>query len=236
MSLSAPSAPLILYNCTLADQGIASRNTQAIALENGRILAIGPDRDIMRFTGPDTEKIDLGGRLVVPGFIDCHIHFYEWALNRQGLKLENLARLDDLLARVKKAAGRLPEGQWIIGQGWNETDWTEPLMPERKVLDQVAPDHPVLLWRCDLHLAVANSAALNLAGIANGTPDPPEGRIERDMAGEPTGILRELAINMVRQAIASPDTGRVMAAFEEAAKALHRRGLTGIHDIRLMAD
>ena len=236
MSLPAPSTPLILHNCTLADQGSASRNNQAIAIENGFIVALGPDKDVMHLAGPHTEKIDLGGRLVVPGFIDCHIHFYEWALNRQGLKLENLARLDDLLAIVKKAAGGLPKGQWIIGQGWNETDWTAPQMPERKVLDQVAPDHPVLLWRCDVHLAAANSAALNLAGITNGTLDPPDGQIERDAAGEPTGILRELAINIARNAIAPPGTGRVMAAFEEAAKALHRRGVTGIHDIRLMAD
>jgi hypothetical protein len=123
-----------------------------------------------------------------------------------------------------------------MGQGWNETDWTAPHMPSRETLDRAAPDHPVLLWRCDLHLAAANTAALKRAAIDAGTPDPPEGRIERDSRGTPTGILRELAINLVRQAVAPPKAGEVMAAYEDAARALHRRGVTGIHDIRLMAD
>jgi predicted amidohydrolase YtcJ len=142
---------------------------------------------------------------VVPGFIDTHIHFYEWALKRQGVKLDDLTCLDDLVTRVHRAAGNLPPGQWIMGQGWNETDWTEPRMPTRESLDRATADHPVLLWRCDLHLAAANSAALALAGIDAGTPDPPEGRIERDAMGKPTGILRELAINLVRQAVAPPE-------------------------------
>ena len=236
MNISAVAAELILHNGIIASGGIASPDSRAVAIKNGHILAVGQDKDVLHLAGPSTEKIDLDDRLVVPGFIDSHIHFYEWAMNRQGLKLDDLSCLDDLLARVDEAAGSRPRGQWILGQGWNETDWTEPLMPDQKALDQASPDHPVLLWRCDLHLAVANSAALKLANIHNGTPDPPEGRIERDSAGNPSGILRELAINLVRQAITPPDTERVMAAFEDAAKALHRRGVTSIHDIRLMAD
>ena len=123
-----------------------------------------------------------------------------------------------------------------MGQGWNETEWSVPRQPTRQDLDKVAPDHPVLLWRCDLHLAVANSAALRLAGIDKSTPDPPEGKIERDDRGEPTGILRELAINLVRRAIAAPSTDQVIDAFKDGIGALHRFGITGIHDIRLMAD
>ena len=172
----------------------------------------------------------------VKHLIDTHIHFYEWALKRQGVKLDDIVCLADLLSRVRHVAADRPAGQWIIGQGWNETDWTEPRMPTREALDSVAPAHPVLLWRCDLHLAAANSMALNLAGIDAGTPDPPEGRIERDDAGRPTGILRELAINLVRQAVPPPDADQVMRAFAEATTALHRLGVTGIHDVRLMAD
>jgi predicted amidohydrolase YtcJ len=198
---------------------------------------VGGNDDILRIAGAGDEKINLDGRLVVPGFIDTHIHFYEWALKRQGVKLDDLTSLVDLLARVRQAAENRPPGQWIMGQGWNETDWTEPSMPTRKSLDQAAPNHPVLLWRCDLHLAAANSAALKLAGIDADLPDPPEGRIERDDTGIPTGILRELAINLVREAVAPPDPDQVIAkAFADASGALHRRGVTGIHDVRLMAD
>jgi predicted amidohydrolase YtcJ len=236
MKISALVPQIILYNGILATQNSVHPHAQAVAVENGKILALGRDGDVLNLAGPDTEKIDLDGRLVVPGFIDSHIHFYEWALKRQGIKLDDLTHLEGLLARVREAADSRPPGQWIIGQGWNETDWTERYMPTREMLDRVAPAHPVLLWRCDLHLAAANSTALSLAGSTADTPDPPQGRIERDTTGEPTGILRELAINLVRQTIAPPDADQVMEAVEDAAKALHRRGVTGIHDVRLMAD
>jgi len=236
MKIDAPAPQIILFNGILATQSSAHPHAQAVAVGNRKILALGRDEDVLNLAGPDTEKIDLDGRLVVPGFIDSHIHFYEWALKRQGIKLDDLTRLEGLLARVREAAACQPPGQWIIGQGWNESDWTEQRMPTRETLDRAAPAHPVLLWRCDLHLAAANSSALSLAGISADTPDPPEGRIERDTTGEPTGILKELAINLVRQAVAPPDADQVMEAFEDAAKALHRRGVTGIHDVRLMAD
>jgi predicted amidohydrolase YtcJ len=236
MKLSVLVPQIILYNGILATQSTAHPNAQAVAVGNGKILAVGRNEDVLNLAGPDTEKIDLDGRLVVPGFIDTHIHFYEWALKRQGIKIDDLTCLEELLTRVREAADSRPQGHWIIGQGWNETDWTEGYMPTRETLDLAAPAHPVLLWRCDLHLAAVNSTALSLAGITADTPDPPEGRIERDTTGEPTGILKELAINLVRQVIAPPDADQVMESFEDAAKALHRRGVTGIHDVRLMED
>ena len=236
MKPSALVPQIILYNGILATQSTAHPNAQAVAVGNGKILALGRNEDVLNLADLYTEKIDLDGRLVVPGFIDTHIHFYEWALKRQGIKLDDLTCLEELLVRVREAAESRPPGHWIIGQGWNETDWTERYMPTRETLDRAAPAHPVLLWRCDLHLAAVNSTALSLAGITADTQDPPEGRIERNTTGEPTGILRELAINLVRQVIAPPDADQVMEAFEDAAKALHRRGVTGIHDVRLMAD
>ena len=236
MKISVVKAQIILYNGTIATQSTARAHAQAVAVGNGKILALGQNEDVLNLAGPDTEKINIDGRLVVPGFIDSHIHFYEWALKRQGLKLDDLTRLEELLIRVREASENRRPGQWIMGQGWNETDWIEPRMPTRKLLDQVAPVHPVLLWRCDLHLAAANSIALRLAGINADTPDPPEGRIERDTTGKPTGILRELAINLIREVVTPPEEDQVMRAFEDATKALHRRGVTAIHDIRLMAD
>jgi predicted amidohydrolase YtcJ len=236
MKMSTLVPQIILYNGIFATQSPMYSHSQAIAVGNGKIQALGQDKDVLNLAGPDTERINLDGRLVTPGFIDTHIHFYEWALNRQGIKLDDLTSLEELLTRVEKAADSRPPGQWIIGQGWNETDWTEQRIPTRETMDRVAPEHPVLLWRCDLHLAAANSVALDLAGITADTPDPPEGRIEHNHTGEPNGILRELAINLARQAIAPPGAKQVIEAFEEATKALHRWGVTGIHDVRLMAD
>ena len=226
----------ILFNGHMATPHYRPSGPTALAVRGGHILAVGTDQDILPLAGRDTDRIDLRGRLAVPGFVDTHIHFYEWSLKRRDLKLDDVTCLEELLERVRQAAAACPPGQWIMGQGWNETDWSTPQMPNREVLDRAAPDHPVLLWRCDLHLAAANSSALQQAAIDARTPDPPEGRIERDTRGEPTGILRELAINSVRQAVTPPDADQVVAAFKDGARALHRRGVTGIHDIRLMAD
>jgi predicted amidohydrolase YtcJ len=140
MKISVLVPQIILYNGILATQSSAHPHAQAVAVGNGKILALGRDGDVLNLAGPDTEKIDLDGRLVVPGFIDSHIHFYEWALKRQGIKLNDLT-LEELLARVREAADSRPPGQWIMGQGWNETDWTEPCMPTRETLDRVAPAH-----------------------------------------------------------------------------------------------
>ena len=155
MIQSTPIPGLILFNAAVATQHPRQPIAQAVAVGQGEILAVGSDDDVLHLAGADTEKIDLDGRLVVPGFIDTHIHFYEWALKRQGVKLDDLTCLEDLVARVRQAAEKYPPGHWIMGQGWNETDWTEARMPTRDVLDRAVPDHPVLLWRCDLHLAAA---------------------------------------------------------------------------------
>ncbi len=236
MKISARTPEIILYNGLLAAFESGSAPIAAAAVGGGQILALGPDTDILSLAGPDTEKINLERRLVVPGFIDSHIHFHEWSLKRRELKLDDLSNLDALLDRVRAATSGKSPDDWIMGQGWNETDWTEPRMPTREMLDQVAPQHPVLLWRCDLHLAAANSAALRRADISAKTPDPPDGRIERDPSGEPTGILRELAINLMREAVKPPETTQMVQAYQDGIKALHRRGITAIHDIRLMAD
>ncbi len=238
MSISA-TPEIILYNGILAGPHPAHPiiiGAQAAALGRDTLLAVGKNEDMLSLAGPLTEKIDLGGRLLVPGFVDTHIHFYEWSLKRKDLQLEHLTSLEELTALVSHGSTTRTTDQWIMGQGWNETDWHKPVMPDREALDKAAPDHAVLLWRCDLHLAVANSKALQLAGIDAATPDPPEGRIERDSDGRPTGILRELAINLMRRAMVNPSAGRILNAFEEGAQALHRFGITGIHDVRLMDD
>lgn len=236
MTKPSISPNLIFFNGTIATQDALRSMAQAVAVGQDRIVAVGSDSTVLSLAGPDTKRINLAGRLMVPGFIDTHIHFYEWALKRKGIRLDDATSLDDLLGRVRQSASGCTAGQWIMGQGFNQTQWPAPNIPTRSHLDQVAPAHPVLLWRCDLHLAVANSMALALAGIDAATPDPPDGRIERDRSGRPNGILRELAINLVRQALAPPSADAVRKALSEATAALHQWGVTGIHDVRLMDD
>ena len=231
-----PKADLILFNGTVKTFDPSAPDARAVACRKGRIVAVGKNEAVRRLAGSDTEHIDLKGRLVVPGFTDPHIHFFEWALKRRNLNLAGLSSLQDLIGMLKTAAAEAPAGSWLLGQGWNETDWQVPQMPTRDVLDAAVPDHPVLLWRCDLHLAAANSAALASAGIDPETEDPPGGRIERKDDGHPNGILRELAINLLRDSIPRPTAPEVESAYVDGISALHRLGITGIHDIRLMND
>lgn len=236
---SPSPATTILCNGVIASRSNGCSlaiGAEALAIAGNRIVAVGSNDDILHLQGPGTETIDLQGRLVVPGFIDSHIHFYEWSLKLQDLQLDTIGSLEELLARVSHRAKNMPAGQWLMGQGWNETDWATPRMPSRQSLDSAAPDNPVLLWRCDLHLAVANSKALQLGGIDETTLDPPEGRIERDGTGRPNGVLRELAINLVRNSVAPPGADRIEQAFRAGSRELHKLGITGIHDIRLMHD
>ncbi|MCF8061852.1 MAG: amidohydrolase [Deltaproteobacteria bacterium] len=207
---------------------------RAVAVGNGRILAVGDNTDIASLSGPDTETLDLGGRLVLPGFMDSHFHYYDWSMGRKQLNLADATSFQDCLERVAEAARGLPEGAWVLGQGWNESDWEDERMPTRHDLDHAAPNHPVALWRCDLHLATVNSLALERAGIDENTIDPPDGVIARDAAGRPSGILRELAPNLVKAVIHEAGDPGVYEAMLDGIPALHTFGLTGLFDVRLM--
>jgi predicted amidohydrolase YtcJ len=207
---------------------------QAVAIKAGRILAVGGNKEISAMADSSTERFDLKGRLVLPGMMDSHFHFYDWAMGKKQLELAGETSLEQLLEKVAAYAREIPGGNWILGQGWNESDWPEHTMPDRSRLDAVAPNHPVALWRCDLHLVAVNSMALNLAGIGKDTQNPQEGVIEKDATGEPTGILRELAPNLIKDVIPDPETGDILIAMRDGISHLHSLGLTGIHDVRLM--
>ncbi len=225
---------LILYNCKLLTQDPNFPQATALAIRNNRFMAVGNDVDIRALTRPGTRLIDLGGRRVLPGLADAHFHFYDWALGRRQLSLTTATSLPDVRERVARAASEIPPCCWIVGQGWNETGWPEPRLPTRADLDDVSPNHPVILWRSDMHLAVANSQALREAGISADTPDPPKGIIDRDESGQPTGVLRDLAINLVHEAVPPPTRYETIEAMRDGIAILHRLGLTSIHDQRLM--
>jgi predicted amidohydrolase YtcJ len=227
---------LILYNASVIPQNSAYAGSTAVAIRGERFLAVGRDDEILELAGSATRKIDLEGRTLMPGLTESHIHFYDHALGPHRLQLADSTSLADLRQRLKDYAEKTSPGDWIRGQGWNETRWSEQVIPSRHDLDQAAPNHPVILWRSDMHLAVVNSLALEQAGITAQTPDPPQGRIDRDPSGEPSGGLRERAINIVRDLIPHPSEQEVLAAMQEAFVSLHRYGITAIHDMRGLAD
>ena len=225
---------LILVNGNLWTQDPNKPRVQAVAIANGRIIAVGNDQDIKSLARSKTEIIDLGGRLGLPGMMDSHFHYYDWALGRQQLELADVKSFQELIDRIALAAREISPGSWILGQGWNESDWPENRMPTRNDLDAVAPAHPVALWRCDLHLAAVNSLALERAGINEKTPDPPDGVIAKDASGRPNGILRELAPNLIKEVIPSPSEEALLEIMQDGIRFLHSLGLTGVYDARLM--
>jgi len=225
---------LFLVNGRFHTQDPSYPDATAVASRDGRLWAVGGDDEIRALAAPGQRVIDLGGRRVLPGLTDSHFHYYDWALGLRRLPLAAATSLADVRARVAERASEFPPDHWILGQGWNESRWPDPRIPTRVDLDDVSPDHPLILWRSDLHLAVVNSRALQKTGISGDTPDPPEGVIDRDESGQPTGVLRELAINLVTDVIPPPTEGETADAMRDGFAILHRLGLTGVHDYRIM--
>ncbi len=227
-------ADLVLINGKVTSQDPAYPHATALALRAGRIRAVGDDAEIRALAGPGDQVVDLEGRRVVPGLHDCHVHYQDWSLGLERLALAGAGSLAELRQGVAARAHSLPPGAWILGQGWDESHWDVPQVPTRAALDDVAPHNPVALWRSDLHVVAANSAALRAAGIDANTPDPPGGVLDHDAAGEPTGVLRERAIDLLTAVIPPPTEDETVAAMRRGFPLLHRLGLTGVHDYRLM--
>ena len=225
---------LILFNGKLHTQDESYPDASAIALRDGRILAVGNDEEIRAFGHKNTKEIDLQGRRVLPGLADSHIHFYEWSLLLRGIMLGNTRSLAEMQAEVSEATKKAGEGKWIIGGGWNQDNWDKPIAPTKADLDKISPQNPVVLWRKDMHLALANSVALAQAGIDENTPDPEMGVIQRDENGEANGLLFEFAINLVRDVMPISTDIEADVAMQIAMKQLHELGITSVHDFRIM--
>ncbi|MCB8965484.1 MAG: amidohydrolase [Ardenticatenaceae bacterium] len=226
------TADLILYNAHIYTVDERQPWAEAVAVQNGRFLAVGSNQDILSLAGPKTERIDGNGRFVMPGLIDAHVHFLQYAIRQQQVSLFGVSDFGEVLRRVETAVAHTPPGGWILGWGWDELHWDAA--PTAAHLDAIAPQHPVALARMDLHTWWVNSAALRLANITATTPDPPQSKIERDGNGRPSGILREWqAIELVEKWIPQPDEQTLAQWLHAAIGDAHRYGLTGIHDQRV---
>jgi predicted amidohydrolase YtcJ len=197
----------------------------AVWWRDGRIVAVGGAVELARRVPAGTPVYDLPDALVTPGFVDGHTHFALWALSRRRVRLAGAHSREAALYRI---AGVAPLQGWVIGQGWDANGWEEP--PERAALDAVQAG-PVYLDSLDVHAAWVNSAALAAAGITRDTPDPSGGRIVRDAAGEPTGLLLERAVELMLPHLPVPPAALLDAALRDAQAEAHRLGVTGIHDV-----
>ena len=204
---------------------------QAMAVSAGHVLAVGTDAEISRLKGKHTEVVDLGGRFVMPGFNDAHTHLASAGFGKMNVDLTGTRSLQEMQARVAERAKVAQPGEWILGRGWDHTLWREQKLPTRQALDQVTGDHPAFFTRVDGHIAVANTAALRAAAIGRNTPDPPGGKIDRDPAGEPTGILREgAAMELVTSKEPKPTPAQHLRAMQLALQDAAQWGITSAQD------
>ncbi len=221
-------ADLIVTNARLYTLDESSPRAEAMAARDGLIVAVGSAGEIEALAGPGATRADLGGRAVVPGMIDAHLHLLSFALRLTRVDLQGVRSLGEALERVRSSAAHTAPGEWVLGGGWDKNLWER--LPNRWDLDGAAPANPVLLASKDGHVQWANSRALELAGIGVDTPDPFGGEIVRDRAtGEPTGVLRENAGEMAEKAVPPPSPERCEGALRRALAYAASVGLTGLY-------
>src|SRR5690348_4758949 len=164
---------------------------QALAVRDGRVVAVGSDAEISKLKGKGTQVEDLGGRFVMPGFNDAHTHLASAGFGKMNVDLTGTRSLQEMQARIAERGKTAQPGEWILGRGWDHTLWSVQKLPTRQDLDAVTAGHPAFFGRVDGHIAVVNSAALGAAGITRNTPDPPGGKIDRDARSEERRVGKE---------------------------------------------
>src|SRR5258708_14165567 len=203
---------------------------QAVAIYRGKIVAVGTDPEIERRRGMGTKVINAGGKLVLPGFVDCHIHFIDGSFSLGRVNLEGAKDPADIQKRLREYASEHPGDNWILGRGWNYAMFGPEALPHKKYLDEIFPNRPVFLEGYDGHTYWANSKALVLSGITRETPDPPNGTIVRDLnTGEATGALKESAQDLLAKIIPKPSRAETLLALRAGMKWANEHGITRVH-------
>jgi predicted amidohydrolase YtcJ len=229
MKIKDLSPDLVLSNGKVysLDDASGDRIAQAMAVKDGRILAMGSDAQIQALAGPGTKRMNLGGRAVIPGIFDSHNHLLEVGAKLSMIRLDECQSQQEMMELVRERAKGTPPGEWIIGQGWNEGMFADGRPPTRHDIDPATSKHPVALMRF-FNTDVVNSYVLEMVGINRDTPDPEGGKIERDANGEPNGLLRASAKTMVRRLFPKPTLEQMKESLRLACKEMHQFGITSV--------
>jgi predicted amidohydrolase YtcJ len=198
---SKPSADLIITHANIWTVDPSHPRAQAVAVLGDRIVAVGDETEVSAWRGRETRVIDAGGKLVLPGFNDAHVHFVSGGAQLDSVQLNDATSPQEFARRIADRVKVTPKGAWIQGGDWDETKWTPPQLPTKELIDPVTGDTPVFVSRYDGHMGLANSAALRAAGITAETADPPGGAIVHDAQGNPTGALKDAAQDLPSRAI-----------------------------------
>jgi len=226
---TAKSADLIFVNGDIYTQAQPAR-AQALAVRDGRIVAVGSNDEIRKLKGAPTNVVDLGGHFVMPGFNDAHVHLASGGFEKMNVNLVGSQSLLEMQHRIGLKVNKAAEGQWVVGRGWDHTLWAGQTLPTRQDIDLMTNAHPAIFVRVDGHIAIANTAALQAAGITGKTQSPQGGKIDLDARGEPTGILRESAQQLVFAKVPPPTQAQRREAAELALANAARWGITSAQD------
>jgi hypothetical protein len=221
---------MVFFNGQIYTQAEPQQVVEAIAIQNGRVLAVGSDEQMLSLANGKTQRIDLEGRPVYPGFADGHAHLVGVGTALENLDLMGTTSYAEVIDRTVARHTQLPEGEWLFGRGWDQNDWQEKGFPTHQDLSEAIPNRPVVLMRVDGHALLANQAAMEAAGITRDTADPDGGRLERDAGGNPTGVFVDNAESLILAAAPQTTVAAVKRAVGAATTAFHAEGITAVHD------
>jgi predicted amidohydrolase YtcJ len=233
---SSLAADLVIVNANIQTIDQGQPRAEAVAILGNRILAVGSTQNIQGLRGSRTRIIDAEGRLVLPGFNDAHVHFMSGGFQLSSVDLRDANTPQEFAARIRDFAATVPEGRWVTGGDWDHERWPEATLPTKDLVDQFTPDTPVLVNRLDSHMALANSLALKLAGITRDTANPDGGVVVRDGRGEPTGVLKDAALNFVWRVFPPRTFDERVAAARAASNYAAGLGVTSVQDMSAGAD
>jgi predicted amidohydrolase YtcJ len=228
LTQSKPAADLIITHAKVWTVDKTHPEAQALAVLGDRIVAVGTDDEVSAWRGPQTKTIDAGGKLLLPGFNDSHVHFVTGGAQLDNVQLNDATSAQEFARRIAERAKTTPKGSWILGGDWDETKWSPADLPTKELIDPGTGYTPVFVSRYDGHMGIANSAALRAAGITAQTPDPPGGAIVRDAKGNPTGALKDAAQDMLYQHIPPRSHDERLHAVQRALAHAASLGVTGV--------
>ncbi len=221
-------ADLVLINGRIWTADEKNLSAEAFAVTDGKFIAVGKNNDISNLISEKTEVIDAEGKLVLPGFIDSHLHFIEGGFRLSSVQLRNVKTTDEFKSRIKNYTTKIGKEDWITGGDWDHTNWDGEL-PHKNWIDPFTTNIPVWVNRLDAHMALANSAALRIAGINKNTPNVDGGTIVRDQNGDPTGILKDNAMKLVENVKPEPSFAMKEKAITAAEEFTSSLGITSVH-------
>ncbi len=224
-------ADLVITNANIRTMDAKRTVARSMAMLNGRIVAIGSDADTKPLIGSSTRVIDAGGKTVIPGFNDAHVHFMETGYQLASVDLRDAKTPQEFVERIRAFASKLPKGRWITGGQWDHENWTPNNLPTAALIDAATPDHPVFINRLDGHMSLANSLAMKLASVDKTVKDVAGGEIVRDASGNPTGIFKDAAAAYIEKAIPAASFEQRLEAAQAASDHAASVGVTSVQDM-----